>query len=62
MGGNYLNSILATQDAKNRGFDEAILLDKNGYVSEAPGENIFIIKNNTLFTPCLLYTSDAADE
>ena len=59
MGGNYLNSILATQDAKSRGFDEAILLDKNGYVSEAPGENIFIIKNNTLFTPPL--TSSALD-
>ena len=53
MGGNYLNSILATQDAKKRGFDEAILLDKNGYVSEAPGENIFIIKKNTLITPPL---------
>ena len=53
MGGNYLNSILATQDAKKRGFDEAILLDKNGYVSEAPGENIFIIKKNTLVTPPL---------
>ena len=59
MGGNYLNSILATQDAKNRGFDEAILLDKNGNVSEAPGENIFIIKNNTLFTPPL--SSSALD-
>ena len=59
MGGNYLNSIFATQDAKNRGFDEAILLDKNGYVSEAPGENIFIIKNNTLFTPPL--SSSALD-
>ena len=59
MGGYYLNSILATQDAKNRGFDEAILLDKNGYVSEAPGENIFIIKNNTLFTPPL--SSSALD-
>jgi len=59
MGGNYLNSILATQDAKKRGFDEAVLLDKNGYVSEAPGENIFIIKNNTLFTPPL--SSSALD-
>nr|AIF10582.1 branched-chain amino acid aminotransferase (ilvE) [uncultured marine thaumarchaeote KM3_46_G10] len=53
MGGNYLNSILATQDAKKRKFDEAILLDKNGKVSEAPGENIFIVKNNTLITPPL---------
>ena len=59
MGGNYLNSILATQDAKKRGFDEAILLDKNGYVSEAPGENIFIVKRNTLITPPL--SSSALD-
>ena len=59
MGGNYLNSILATQDAKKRGYDEAILLDKNGYVSEAPGENIFIIKKNTLITPPL--SSSALD-
>ena len=59
MGGNYLNSILATQDAKKRGFDEAILLDKNGNVSEAPGENIFIIKKNTLITPPL--SSSALD-
>ena len=53
MGGNYLNSILATQDAKKRKFDEAILLDKNNKVSEAPGENIFIVKNNMLITPPL---------
>jgi len=53
MGGNYLNSILATQDAKQRGFDEAILLDQSGNVSEAPGENIFLVKNNELFTPPL---------
>ena len=59
MGGNYLNSILATQDAKKQGFDEAILLDKNGFVSEAPGENIFIVKKNTLITPPL--SSSALD-
>ena len=53
MGGNYLNSILATQDAKQRGFDEAILLDQSGDVSEAPGENIFLVKNNELITPSL---------
>jgi len=53
MGGNYLNSVLATQDAKQRGFDEAILLDQSGNVSEAPGENIFLIKNNKLITPSL---------
>jgi len=53
MGGNYLNSVLATQDAKQRGFDEAILLDQSGNVSEAPGENIFLVKNNRLITPSL---------
>ena len=59
MGGNYLNSILATQDAKKRKFDEAILLDKNNKISEAPGENIFIVKNSTLITPPL--SSSALD-
>lgn len=53
MGGNYLNSILATQEAKRNGYDEAILLDKLGNVSEAPGENIFIVKNNQIITPSL---------
>ena len=53
MGGNYLNSILATQDAKKKGYDESILLDYSDYVSEAPGENIFLVKNNVLFTPPL---------
>ena len=51
MGGNYLNSILATQESKRNGYDEAILLDKFGNVSEAPGENIFIILNNEIITP-----------
>jgi len=59
MGGNYLNSVLATQDAKQRGFDEAILLDQSGNVSEAPGENIFLVKNNKLVTPSL--SSSALD-
>ena len=53
MGGNYLNSIIATQEAKRNGVDEAILLDQNGNVSEAPGENIFIVRNNQLVTPSL---------
>jgi len=53
MGGNYLNSIIATQEAKRNGFDEAILLDHNGNVSEAPGENIFIVKEGQLITPPL---------
>jgi branched-chain amino acid aminotransferase len=53
MGGNYLNSILATQECKRNGYDEAILLDLHGNVSEAPGENIFMVKNNVLRTPPL---------
>ena len=51
MGGNYLNSIIATQEAKKKGYVEAILLDMQGDVSEAPGENIFIIKDKKLVTP-----------
>ena len=51
MGGNYLNSIIATQEAKRNGFDEAILLDYNGNVSEAPGENVFIVREGQLITP-----------
>jgi len=53
MGGNYLNSIIATQEAKQNGVDEAILLDHNGNVSEAPGENIFIVRDGQLATPSL---------
>jgi len=53
MGGNYLNSIIATQEAKRNGVDEAILLDHNGNVSEAPGENIFIVRDGKLATPTL---------
>lgn len=51
MGGNYLNSILATQECKRNGYDEAILLDHLGNISEAPGENIFIIRDEKLLTP-----------
>lgn len=51
MGGNYLNSIIATQDIKRQRFDEAILLDLFENVSEAPGENIFIVKNKEIITP-----------
>src|SRR5574340_590624 len=51
MGGNYLNSILATQECKRNGYDEAILLDHLGNISEAPGENIFIIRDGKLMTP-----------
>lgn len=51
MGGNYLNSILATQECKRNGYDEAILLDQLGNISEAPGENIFLIRDKKLLTP-----------
>ncbi|MFI5416075.1 MAG: aminotransferase class IV, partial [Nitrososphaerales archaeon] len=46
-----LNSILATQESKRNGYDEAILLDHLGNISEAPGENIFVIRNGKLLTP-----------
>jgi branched-chain amino acid aminotransferase len=48
---NYLNSILAKIEANINGVDEAICLDKNGYVCEGVAENIFIVKNGKLFTP-----------
>ena len=53
MGGNYLNSIIATREARDAETDEAILLDVSGSVSEAPGENIFIVKDGLLLTPTL---------
>ena len=49
--GNYLNSIIASMEAKSIGFDEAILMSQNGYVAEGPGENIFFVKDNVLLTP-----------
>ncbi|MBS7649718.1 branched-chain-amino-acid transaminase [Candidatus Bathyarchaeota archaeon] len=48
---NYLNSILAKIEANNAGADEAIILDAHGYICEATGENIFIVKNGKLYTP-----------
>ncbi|MDI1495037.1 MAG: branched-chain amino acid aminotransferase [Cenarchaeum symbiont of Oopsacas minuta] len=50
-GGNYLNSIIATIEAKSGGYDDAVLLDHNGHVSEATGENIFVVKNGKISTP-----------
>ena len=49
--GNYLNSIIASSEAKEAGADEAILLSDRGYVAEGPGENIFLVKNGRLITP-----------
>ena len=48
---NYLNSVMAKIEANSAGADEAICLDKNGFVAEGVGENIFIVKNGKLFTP-----------
>jgi branched-chain amino acid aminotransferase len=53
MMGQYTNSVLAKREAKFGGYDEAILLDTQGYVSEGSGENIFIVKNGVLMTPDL---------
>jgi len=49
--GNYLNSILANQEATMHGYDEALLLDVNGYVAEGAGENLFIVKDGVLIEP-----------
>ena len=51
--GNYLNSILAVQEAVEAGCDEALLLDHEGYVAEGSGENIFIVRRGKLYTPDL---------
>lgn len=51
--GHYTNSILATTEAKNKGFDEALLSDNEGYVAEAPGANFFVEKDEVLYTPPL---------
>jgi branched-chain amino acid aminotransferase len=51
--GHYINSILANQEATCSGYDEALLLDTQGFVSEGAGENVFIVRDNTLYTPDL---------
>jgi branched-chain amino acid aminotransferase len=53
MTGQYSNSVLAKREAKAAGYDEAILLDANGYVSEGSGENIFAVRKGVLHTPDL---------
>jgi branched-chain amino acid aminotransferase len=50
VSGHYVNSIIASSEAKGRGFDEALLLDLNGFVAEGPGANFFFEKNGELFT------------
>ncbi|WP_419868293.1 branched-chain amino acid transaminase [Chryseobacterium sp. CT-SW4] len=51
VGGHYVNSILACQEAKDKGYDEALVLDANGHVAESSGANVFYEKDGTLFTP-----------
>lgn len=51
--GNYMNSILAQKEAAQDGYDEALLLDVDGYVAEGSGENIFVIRNGKIYTPDL---------
>ena len=49
-GGNYLSSLLITTEAKRNGYDEGIALDINGFVSEAAGANIFVVRKNKIYT------------
>ena len=51
--GNYVNSMMALQEALDEGYDEALMLDVKGYVSEGSGENIFIVSENSIYTPDL---------
>lgn len=51
--GHYVNSIMASQEAKSMGYDEALLTDMNGFVAEGPGANMFYEKDGKLFTPSL---------
>ncbi|MBA3434726.1 MAG: branched-chain amino acid transaminase [Actinobacteria bacterium] len=51
--GIYLNSMLATTEARRAGYDEAIMLTRDGYVADGPGENIFVVKDGRLLTPPL---------
>ncbi|MGU9977076.1 MAG: branched-chain amino acid transaminase [Candidatus Oxydemutatoraceae bacterium WSBS_2016_MAG_OTU14] len=51
--GNYLNSVLSLQEAVSAGCDEALILDTDGYICEGSGENIFLVRNNILYTPQL---------
>ena len=49
--GNYINYILALREALDAGFEEALLLDNEGYVAEGSGENVFLVRNGVLYTP-----------
>ncbi|MDD3610120.1 MAG: branched-chain amino acid transaminase [Halothiobacillaceae bacterium] len=56
--GNYMNSMLALREALQDGYDEALLLDNEGYVAEGSGENIFIVRDGVLYTPDLTSALD----
>ena len=56
--GNYMNSMMALQEALRDGYDEALLLDAEGYVMEGSGENIFIVNDGVLYTPDLTSALD----
>jgi branched-chain amino acid aminotransferase len=51
VNGHYVNSMLALQEATQDGYDEALLLDPQGFVAEGSGENVFIVRDNVLYTP-----------
>jgi branched-chain amino acid aminotransferase len=52
-GGAYVNSVLATDEARRDGYDEGILLNAEGSVAEGPGENLFLVRDGELYTPAL---------
>jgi branched-chain amino acid aminotransferase len=56
--GNYMNSMLALQEAMSCGFDEALLLDVEGYATEGSGENLFLVRDGVLYTPELTSALD----
>lgn len=56
--GNYMNSMMALQEALHDGYDEALLLDAEGYVMEGSGENVFIIRDGIIYTPDLTSALD----
>ena len=56
--GNYMNSMMALKEALDNGYDEALLLDANGFVMEGSGENIFVIRDGVIYTPDLTSALD----
>jgi branched-chain amino acid aminotransferase len=56
--GNYINSMLALREALDDGYDEALLLDPEGYVAEGSGENFFLVKDGIIYTPDLTSALD----